>query len=155
MSEKLYRLVGFHDDKPSEIMLLDGMEMPKGWASISQGRPTLEGLIRDLEIKTCPICGNLYSNKGYSVPASPCFRCQFWSAREAQSLLDGSVISGGHFYSIDPDESAPARYRGHGGRKFKIVRNGVEVITTNLWASGKIPAVWRERIPDNATITEL
>lgn len=66
--------------------------------------------------------------------------------------VDGQHYVVGHTPSAQELESN-RQYGGlgHGGREFKIrLHDGREIITRNLWAQGKIPAEYREVLPDNA-----
>ena len=94
-----------------------------------------------------------------------CFSCLFWrdkvncdlaSLRGKFSEHDRVVVDGRHFL-ITPDDT---RHRdkwhcGHGGAEFIVQFNdGRRVVTHNLWSQGRIPAHFRERLPDNATFVK-
>lgn len=78
-----------------------------------------------------------------------CFSCDFWQRYvENRDAADRVRINGSHY--IIGEEDARGE-RGCGGSKFIIeFTNGRRVITRNLWVQGKIPAHFREQLPDNA-----
>ena len=107
----------------------------------------------------CP-CGEVDSISHWtpgtlSLERGWCFNCEFWE-RHIKEHDAGTAIIDGHRYHFDV--SLPiktARHQdslGHAGRAFTIVfADGRQVTTNNLWAQGKIPERFRDRLPDNAT----
>lgn len=83
-----------------------------------------------------------------------CFSCDHWRER----IKGGThvVVIDGYRYSISPD--LPPRSRdcaGHGGARFVIrFHDGREVVTHNLWANGRVPDHFRDRIVDNAVFVQ-
>ncbi len=62
------------------------------------------------------------------------------------------VVANGRAYSIGSSGDDP---KGFGGTRWVIrFHDGREIITDSLWHLGDIPAEWRERLPDNATLRE-
>ncbi len=67
------------------------------------------------------------------------------------------VRVGGELYVVQPEPKPdpvhlePTGGRGMGGQEFRIRFQDRRIITTrNLWSIGKIPAEYREALPDNA-----
>lgn len=104
----------------------------------------------------CGECGDVL-NDGYMEPSKTeirtkqrCLGCLFWLRYVATRDDKTHAIVNGQHYVITPD--APrAAFQGHGGARFDIrFKDGREVTTCNLWAQGRIPERFRERLPDNA-----
>lgn len=72
-------------------------------------------------------------------------------------MINRRVVAGGRYYQVEPD--LPANYRdcaGYGGTELTIrFHDGSTLVTRNLWDRGEIPACFRERLPDNASIEAL
>lgn len=67
-----------------------------------------------------------------------------------QHLDPNLVIADGKAYSLGRDIDNP---RGFGGQAWAITFfDGREIDTVSLWFLGDIPAEWRDRIPNNATL---
>lgn len=81
-----------------------------------------------------------------------CFICMCWADNYEDAGPHVAIVDG-HRYSIAPDVPKGERgFVGHGGAEFRIrFDDGREVVTHNLWAQGRIPPCWRDRMPDNAT----
>lgn len=63
------------------------------------------------------------------------------------------VITDGHVYSIGSSADYP---KGFGGQWWLIqFYDGRSITTDSLWHMGDIPADWRERLPENATLRAL
>jgi hypothetical protein len=76
----------------------------------------------------------------------------FWSKIAARTD-DRLVIARGTAYSIGSPDDNP---RGFGGSVWLIrFFDGREVRCNSLWCLGDIPADWRDRLPDNATLKEI
>jgi hypothetical protein len=84
-----------------------------------------------------------------------CHTCLFWRKRLAEHGPHVAIVNGERF-SISPDK--PRGYQGfigHGGAEFRIrFHDGREVVTRNLWAQGRVPDHFRDRLPDNATFVQ-
>lgn len=67
----------------------------------------------------------------------------------------GVVVNGQHFQIAEELPLRDRSYGGFGGRRHVIRFNdGREVVTTNLWTQGHIPAQFRNRFPENATFVQ-
>jgi hypothetical protein len=83
---------------------------------------------------------------------------EFWKEKITEYADDpqGYLIVNSKMYRI----GSPARegsMRGFGGRMIKFTRlshPGYEVATRNLWFNGRIPAKFRDQLPDNATFLD-
>jgi hypothetical protein len=61
------------------------------------------------------------------------------------------VVKGCHYIIGAEKPTTPRSWRGFGGDRYHIRFNdGREVVSTNLWCQGPIPAQFREQLPDNA-----
>lgn len=83
-----------------------------------------------------------------------CFYCNFWSrldpTKRKTPIRRHIVVQSVH-YTTAADTNEPSRWKGHGGRLFKIKRaDGTIEECSNLWCQGNIPPIWREKFPDNA-----
>jgi hypothetical protein len=66
---------------------------------------------------------------------------------------DRQVFANGTAYRIGSPDDNP---RGFGGSVWLIkFFDGREVRCNSLWCLGDIPADWRDRLPDNATLKEI
>lgn len=155
-----YALVTYHDKNcKAEIQCRENLEDigGKGWASISTKHEDPQELIEKMEINLipCRICGNIYKtnyyNKKQLIERNCCFACSFW-LDYVERKDDPRIcrIEGNH-YCIAPESNDPYVFKGFGGRKWRILKNGREIVTTNLWYQGEIPSYFREELPDNAT----
>lgn len=84
-----------------------------------------------------------------------CFMCLFWSGYVAAKDEPAHVVANGWHYVISPDQPKGFRgFEGFGGAAFTVqFHDGREVATRNLWTQGEIPEHFRERLPDNATLS--
>jgi hypothetical protein len=94
-------------------------------------------------------CGKRLKELGY------CFHCDFWLGYTRQrDNFRVARIDGVHYY-VGKEENCDKRWKGFGGRRFKIrFHDGREVETDNLWCQGGIPAEFKDRLPDNAIFLE-
>lgn len=102
---------------------------------------------------TCKECGNpLECVPDWVInPPTLCYECYFWT--DLFNHSPNNVVIDGKCYHIDPNEQA--KYKGFGGRKFKIrFLDGTLAETTNLWLNGEIPEHFRGRFPNNAEFIE-
>lgn len=107
----------------------------------------------------CTICGKTDDPESYmkgnirSIMEAKevCFNCGFWEEKIAIHD-DRTFIIKGERYHAQPDTSDIYKFKGFGGRKFKIRRidTGEIIETQNLWYQGVIPPYFRDRMPDNA-----
>lgn len=101
----------------------------------------------------CEICGKEFDGKTYygeysDCCSGKCFTKKFWNNIVAEK--DEHIVVDGTCYAIAP---APINgFYGFDGRKFKIKMfdTGEVIETNNLWYQGKIPAEYREKLPNNA-----
>ena len=84
-----------------------------------------------------------------------CFYCNHWY--DLYLIRDQSNVArvAGNHYMIEKEPNAKEMLDGFmlgfGGNQFNIRFNdGREVITHNLWHQGEIPALWRDRLSNNA-----
>lgn len=84
-------------------------------------------------------------------PQGVCATCYFWREKVAEHGPNVAII-GGERFTIAPD--MPKNYQGfvgHGGAEFHIqFHDGRRVVSRNLWAQGRVPDHFRERLPNNA-----
>ena len=78
-----------------------------------------------------------------------CYECNFWLEKDRNGIIDW-----GNYYHVEPDtDRGPT---GMGGRLYRVhILNGETFHTRNLWHEGKIPDRFRDRLPDNARVTEI
>jgi len=80
-----------------------------------------------------------------------CFKCNYWDEmleNDKQFPEKSFVIDGVHYIIGGENE----REKGFDGERFLILlNNGKRIETTNLWCQGKIPEIWKDKFPDNAT----
>lgn len=85
-----------------------------------------------------------------------CLTCLFWRDRVAEHGPKVAIVDGERF-SISPD--MPRGYQGfigHGGAEFRIrFHDGRNVVTRNLWAQGRVPDHFRDRLPNNAVFLRI
>lgn len=109
---------------------------------------------------TCKECGKVPAPEKYYRDMADamrvrqlCFHCLFWTKHLERS--PSVIINGEHYIIGDEKPDTRAYFRGFSGRKFVIMfNNGEKVTTTNLWYQGKIPEHFRDRMPDNASMVE-
>lgn len=112
-------------------------------------------------IGRCVECGDVL-NDGYMDPYKEqirrekmCFSCLHWIGYVRTVADRTHAIVGGYHYVISPDRQTGLGTLGHGGARFDIqFHDGREVVTHNLWAQGKVPARFRDRLPDNAVFVK-
>lgn len=125
----------------------------------SAGKETKEELILHNKILNdpCVCCGGVitttYHNNKSLIEKNMCFSCDLWDER---SRIENKVVIDGCCYSIGLETNQENKYKGYGGRKFKIqMNNSDEIITTtNLWCGGDVPLIFRDRIKDNAKFVD-
>jgi hypothetical protein len=89
-----------------------------------------------------------------------CFDCTHWLARVralSSPHADSIVVSQSwNLYSIGAENRSENGFRGFGGTKW-IVRfnDGRTLRTSNLWSTGVVPEVFRERLPQNAELVAV
>lgn len=106
---------------------------------------------------TCRECGQtddanyMDPTRREMIAAQLCFTCHFWTDWVKRRDDANVARIGGLHYYIGPENAGPAQSRGFAGAR-SVIRfaNGREVVTTNLWHQGEIPAHFRGRLPDNA-----
>jgi len=81
-----------------------------------------------------------------------CFYCNFWlniiHAKKHNPQM--YKVYKGVCYRDFKDESYTDGFQGFGGRTFSIkMKDGTELTTDNLWCQGRIPARFRDQLPDN------
>lgn len=117
-----------YEDGPYQVKEHAGRFYALEEGRCSSSGPTLESAMHSV---------NLYRN--------------FW--REKIAIKDEPTtarINGWH-YQIGDESPSYAPTRGFGGERHTIrFRDGREVVTTNLWTQGEIPAYLRNELPDNA-----
>lgn len=107
-------------------------------------------------IGRCVECGDVL-NDSYMEPYKTqihaqkmCMSCLHWSGYVTTASDPTHVVVGGYHYVISPDGRTDCGTLGHGGAEFVIRFNdGREVVTHNLWAQGRVPPHFRDRLPDN------
>lgn len=99
----------------------------------------------------CVTCGKEIEKSSYSnkvLCSSKCFHIDFWNDLIPKKEDPKSVRIDGEHYWLGNNTD---RWRGFGGREFKIkFHDGRIVETTNLWHNGTIPESFRDKLPDNA-----
>ena len=82
-----------------------------------------------------------------------CFSCNLWQKRANDFPKEDKYlhpIIDGTYYTIG-EEDSKSYFRGFGGARFQIEFNdGHRVVSTNLWCGGDIPAIWQNKLPNNA-----
>lgn len=158
---KVYCLIGYHDkDKPSEIFHGTQQELDsiRGWSSKCYTRETLEELKEKNAIsdEPCSCCGSPYSTsyvkevKEKLLHLKLCHTCNFW--KELIEIKDQKNICriDGRHMMIGPKTNDPSNWKGCGGAKFTIEKDGKLIETDNLWHQGEIPTRFLSELPDNA-----
>lgn len=107
--------------------------------------------------EVCRECGGLvathYYNRESLITKNMCFSCDLWDDRVKQSKVDSQVVIINHcFYTFKPFVTNKEQYAflGHASREFKILKDGKEIISNNVWFGGEIPKHFRDKMPDNA-----
>jgi hypothetical protein len=106
----------------------------------------------------CRECGDVLNDhwiepvKTHVLTQKLCHDCLHWTGYVNTKSNPRHFVVCGQHYVIEPD--LPKNYRGfvgHGGAEFTVRFNdGREVVTRNLWAQGKVPQWFRDRLPDTA-----
>lgn len=102
-------------------------------------------------------CGGCSSEVRRLETDGRCFTCAYWLDQIDNEPELRAVINGTH-YRIEPERGGgyptSGAGRGFSGRKqvirFTDGRTPPVVTTTNLWYQGKVPQLFRDRLPDNA-----
>lgn len=101
------------------------------------------------ERHTCPACGKWVRNAHRE---ALCFYCQYW---EDQIAEGNNIVVNGVHYRVDFERpwrsNVPSSSLGMGGSAYTIqMADGRKIRTNNLWYQGRIPELFRNRLPDNA-----
>jgi len=108
----------------------------------------------------CSSCGEIHHTDGWVKEVSErlarlqlCFSCDFWTDLEKKKNDPLVAIVEQQFYEIDVRENMPDSCKGFAGQKFTIqwFDGRPSRTTTNLWTCGSIPAMFKDRIPNNAS----
>lgn len=109
----------------------------------------------------CSFCNEKEKDNGDHHDCDPdlCFTCNFWKKYVGLKNDPRSVRINGEHYWLGDDNGTPDRYKGYGGRQFKIrclnvSGSSITVTTTDLWYQGEIPERFRADLPDNANWIE-
>lgn len=123
---------------------------------------TKETLYKDCDIQPfpCKECGKLISARlvepvrSEIIAQKLCHSCHFWTGK-LPGLNDPNVfVVNGGMYKKYPDTNDKG-FKGFGGRLFKMLRpDGKIVESKNMWHSGTVPEIFRDRIKDNAVFVE-
>lgn len=114
-------------------------------------------------IHPCHTCGEPATRLAHVHHDARCNSCHYWEGQAAYDAQPGynrfpAVRVDGHHYRVGvSDPTDASRYRGPlDGQRF-LVRwaDGRTVETTNLMPQGRIPARFRELLPDNADLIEM
>lgn len=101
----------------------------------------------------CDICGKQIDKSVYSdanLCSSECFHKAYWLERVKNVKSPTQLVIRGDMYQIAREDDA-SDFRGFGGFPHYIkFFDGRVVKTTNLWANGKVPEEYRDKLPDNA-----
>jgi len=162
---ELWYFMGRDKDGPAWIISLPVGEWPKmyhdGGLCVFRTRPypTEDQLRAECNIidAQCHECGGVVA-LNYAEPLRSrmaarglCFTCDFWS----ELIGAGRLVIDGEAYAIG-DERHDGGMRGFGGCRFTIEKaDGSVIVSTNLWTSGRVPAHFRDRMPDNARFVSL
>ena len=101
------------------------------------------------EVYVCRHCGALeewhWDTKRVDLEA--CFACNFWLRNSDPAAIDRAIVNGRSYFPCEGNGP------GYGGRHVTIhYADGRTVESRNLWTQGEVPAHFRDRLPDNATI---
>ena len=112
------------------------------------------------EIEQCVVCRTPAPRTTYMEPLKSqmvehqmCFGCNFWREKTKPEVRDAlnTIRADGVHYTIE-DEYSQDSFRGYSGSKWIIrLSTGEVVVTTNLWHQGKIPGVFKDQLPNNAS----
>jgi hypothetical protein len=92
-------------------------------------------------------------NAKHLLRARLCNDCLKWVELLKIANDPNTVRAGGVHYVVHPGE--PEAFRGEEPRHYRIrFHDGRELLTANLWCQGVIPARFRSRLPDNATLCD-
>lgn len=102
----------------------------------------------------CEICGKEIECSLFAsvilCSNNDCYEKYYWLERVKRKDSPTQVVINGIVYQIGREDDCSS-FRGYDGRQFKIkFFDGRIVTTTNLWHNGKVPAEFRDRLPDNA-----
>ena len=99
----------------------------------------------------CEVCHKEFFKRSYGgeyqdVCSSECFHRKFWQG--IVEYKDDYIVIGYECYYIG-DEHSTSSFRGHSGRKFRLLELRTDKIieTTNLWYKGSIPEEFRPLLP--------
>lgn len=102
----------------------------------------------------CKICGKEFEKIRYMHPndnicSDACFDDNYWLER-ANNKNEFIIIDRECYYVGKEEDNCG--FKGFDGRKFKIrmMNNGKEFTTTNLWYNGRIPQKYLDILQDNA-----
>lgn len=116
-------------------------------------------------MNNCKCCGkesdigNFQPDCEVVVTAKPlglCYNCGFWTwkVNTIKESPNTFATVDGHLYHISPDDPK-AIFKGFGGSEFIIKYfDGRSVKSHNLWHNGKIPDLFKDRIPNNAVFSK-
>lgn len=145
--------------------IIESAVRPKMWGEggaitwCTSPYPTERELREALEIldSPCRECGGLVSRRVMSPlkarleALNICQNCEFWT----RIVSEGAWVVGGEAFNVG-DESSRGGFRGFGGARFVLLHeDGRRVATTNLWCLGRVPAHFRDRLPNNATFEQV
>ena len=128
------------------------------WTSCTSGKDTEEEcrIANGVPDEPCRECGKIFETtylepiKQEMLADNICFSCHHWRGLFRSKGNSKCLVIDGKHYMIGP-RAEDSQYNGFGGAKFVILfDDGRQVETNNLWHQGVVPAVWRERLPDNA-----
>lgn len=110
----------------------------------------------------CKICGKedhlrwINPTRDKLIKFKRCFDCNYWLEKIEDKSPNKLVIDGCVYYIGDKNNSCPAQFRGHNGKKFVIKKFDGDVIeTVDLWFCSKIPERFRSELQDNAEFMEV
>jgi hypothetical protein len=163
-----YRLELWHQGPPYEAWGVSRVDRHNEGARSTSGfgndlLAALEHLADVLLGPRCVECGDpakaswFYDSRRPQMErACVCSTCYFWREKLREHGPNVAIVSGERF-TIQPDQ--PRGYRGflgHGGAEFRIrFHDGREVVTRNLWAQGRVPDHFRERLSNNAVFVRV
>lgn len=101
----------------------------------------------------CGDCGKRellhYVHRDQLIAKNLCFGCNFWD-EVMKSIGKRTFVAGGRAYTIGRDGGG-----GFGGCGYTVTFPDGDVRKGNsLWHRGEVPAHWRERLPDTATLVQ-
>lgn len=108
----------------------------------------------------CSECGAEEDLNGYSGAekqrgARLCRLCFFWTGLVTVRDQPNRVRESGRHYTLSAEDSSFCGFRGFGGSHYVVAfTDGRRVRTSNMWSNGEIPWWFRDRLPDNAVVTD-